>query len=479
MAATVESMCDSLLLSGIMSSEDVAALKQRWFKPNRTDAQDADKFTKWLVMNQYMTELQASLLAKGQTDSLFLNQYKLLDRIGKGRLAGIYKGTDPEGQTVAIKILPPSKAKDAETLTRFQREARLALKLDHPNVVRTLDAGESNGKYYIVMEYLEGATLEEVLQKKGKLGPVEAARIIGHALMGLQHIHEQQMVHRDLEPQNLMLTSIPAPGQPAGVHTRVVKILDIGLGRALFDEDDPSVPIGGHLTVKGSLLGTLEYTAPEQVRDAHAADIRSDIYSLGAVLYHCLAGRPPYQNVNVLRRGEEPPQPLHELAPDVPEELLQIVYQMMALDPNQRYQTPAAASRAIRVFLNTQEEPSEPAAAAVHADFKDLQNYRAPERRAAVAAFGGEADDGAATPELSKVEMAEAAWEQFRPSDRDIIVFFFGIVVLLVLEGLFALLVSRRLVGSTILVLLGVGIGWAAEKYLQYRREQAEKIQAQ
>src|SRR5437867_3800044 len=98
MALTVEAMCDALLLSGIMSSDDVASLKQRWFKPNRADAQDADKFTKWLVMNQYLTELQATMLAKGQADNLFLNQYKMLDKIGKGRMAGIYRGSDPQGQ---------------------------------------------------------------------------------------------------------------------------------------------------------------------------------------------------------------------------------------------------------------------------------------------------------------------------------------------------------------------------------------------
>src|SRR5207244_13529474 len=103
------------------------------------------------------------------------------------------------------------------------------------------------------MEYLEGSTLEEVLQRKNKLAPVEAARIIGHALLGLQHIHEQQMVDRDLKPGNLMLTSIPVPGQPPGTHHRVVKILDIGLGRALFDEGEGAPLDGGGLTAVGSV----------------------------------------------------------------------------------------------------------------------------------------------------------------------------------------------------------------------------------
>lgn len=468
MAVTVDSMCESLLLSGIMSSDDVAALKERWFKKERADAQDVDKFSKWLVMNQYMTELQAAMVAKGQAENLFLGQYKILDRIGKGRLAGVYKGTDPHGDVVAIKVLPPSKAKDPETLMRFQREARLALKLEHPNVVRTLDSGDANGKNYIVMEYLEGSTLAEVLERKGKLNPVEAARIIGHALLGLQHIHEQEMVHRDLEPGNLMLTSIPAPGQAAGGHHRVVKILDIGLGRALFDEGDDA-PIGAGLTAKGQILGTLDYMAPEQVRDAHAADIRSDIFSLGAVLYHCLTGQKPYENVNVLRRTSESPRPVGELAADIPDELQQVVAQMMELDPSQRYQTPAGASRAIRVFLNAQEETGS-GETAVHADFKELQNYRAPARRAAVALAAAPAEPNVA--EMSKEEIAEAVWDWLKPTDRDITAFFVGIVLVLLVGGAFALLVKQG-VRDVIMLALGAGVTFGIEKYLQYRREHA------
>src|SRR5579883_622024 len=157
MGVSVESMCDSLLLTGLMPPDDVSALRTRWFKPDRAGANDTEKFAKWLVMNQFLTELQAAMLLKDQADNLHLNQYRILDRIGKGRLAGVYKAMDPDGNIVAVKVLPPSKAKDQETLLRFQREARLSMQLDHPNVVRTLDAGEAGGKYYLVMEYLEGS----------------------------------------------------------------------------------------------------------------------------------------------------------------------------------------------------------------------------------------------------------------------------------------------------------------------------------
>src|SRR5206468_2519439 len=130
---------------------------------------------------------------------LRLNQYKLIDRLGQGRMAGVYQAVHELGQTVAIKILPPSKAKDPQLFGRFQREARLALRLQHPNVVRTFQVGEANGLNYLVMEYLDGEDLEDVFKRRGKLPPAEAVRLVYQALQGLQHLHEQGMVHRDLK----------------------------------------------------------------------------------------------------------------------------------------------------------------------------------------------------------------------------------------------------------------------------------------
>src|SRR5262249_49448253 len=154
-----------------------------------------------------------SQLLRGHADHIFFNDYKLLDRIGRGRMAGVYKAVHQLGQTVAIKVLPPSKAKDPQALSRFQREARMAMKLKHPNVVRPFHPRESNGLQYLVMEYLDGEPLDEVLKRRGRLPPTEAARLIYQALQGLAHIQEQDMVHRDLEPANLMLVPPARPGQ--------------------------------------------------------------------------------------------------------------------------------------------------------------------------------------------------------------------------------------------------------------------------
>src|SRR5262249_54649625 len=154
--------------------------------------------------------------------------------------------------------------------------------------------GEAKGLHYLVMEHLEGETLEDVLQRRKRLAPNEAVRLIHQALVGLEHIHEQGMVHRDLKPANLMLVPAPGRGEPDNTLRATVKILDIGLGRELFDENAPQAQQNTELTGEGVLLGTPDYLAPEQARDPRTIDIRADIYSLGCVLYHALAGQSPF-----------------------------------------------------------------------------------------------------------------------------------------------------------------------------------------
>src|SRR5262249_15091776 len=209
--------------------------------------------------------------------------------------AGVYKAIHQLGQVVAIKVLPPSKAKDPHMLARFLRESRLAMRLKHPNVVRAFQVGEVNGLYYLVMEYLEGETLDEVILRRKQWPPAEAVRLIHQALLGMQHIHEQGLVHRDIKPANLMLVPGSSANVPDTTLRATVKILDIGLGRALFDESSPAAPTGAgedfQLTAEGVLLGTPDYLSPEQARDPRSTDIRADIYSLGCVLYHALAGQ--------------------------------------------------------------------------------------------------------------------------------------------------------------------------------------------
>jgi serine/threonine protein kinase len=347
MAANVPDLLALLVRSRLHSPARIQAIQQHWLAVARRPDHVGDLLA-WLVAREYLTSHQAKLLADGFADNFFLDCYKIVERLGTGRMAGVYKALDPDGRPVALKVLPPSRAKEPETLARFRGEAALAKRLDHPNVVRTLGHGECRGLHYIAMEYLEGDTLEELLERRHKLAPREVARIGFLTTLGLQHIHEMGLVHRDLKPGNLMLTPAPLPQE--NTLRSMVKILDIGLGRALFDADGRQA--SEETPVDEVVLGSPEYIAPEQARDPRRADIRADLYALGCTLYHALTGAPPFSDDNlvrqVLKHASEPPAPLPAA---VPRDLSKVVLTLLAKDPTRRYQTPADASEALKACL--------------------------------------------------------------------------------------------------------------------------------
>jgi serine/threonine protein kinase len=362
MELTVPNVYGLLLRSHLLPLEEAKTMYARWQEEARDGANNTARFASWMVAHKYVTEYQAGLLARGHADGFFLNDYKILDRLGKGRMAGVYKAQHRLGQVVAIKVLPPSRAREPNLLARFQREARLALRLKHPNIVRTFQTGVANELNYLVMEYLEGETLEEMMHRRGKLLPGEAVRLVYQALQGLQHIHSQGLVHRDLKPSNLMLVG----STPDSSLKATLTILDIGLGRTLFEEPTVEQAMDAGLTSEGVLLGTPDYMAPEQARDPRSADIRADIYSLGCVLYHLLAGQPPFPDTNVIsqmiRHATETPRALKELNSAVPDGLQQILNWMLAKDAAQRYATPERAAQALQVFLAAGAETAPPVA---------------------------------------------------------------------------------------------------------------------
>jgi eukaryotic-like serine/threonine-protein kinase len=351
MDLTVQNVYGLLLRSKLLSADEAKTMYARWKEEAKDGATNLSRFAAWLVSHKLVTDYQASLLVRGHADGFFLNEYKILDRLGKGRMAGVYKAQHRLGQLFAVKVLPPSRAADPNFLGRFQREAKLAMRLKHPNIVRTFQVGQAGSLHYLVMEYLEGETLEDVLARRKKLPPAEAVRLVFQALQGLQHIHSQGLIHRDLKPANLMLIG----GAPDSTARATVKLLDIGLGRIFFEEAGAPPEEADALTCEGVLLGTPDYMSPEQARDPRAADIRSDIYSLGCVLYHTLAGQAPFPDTNIIsqmiRHATEPPKPLKELNPAVPDGLQQIVNWMLAKDPGGRYPTPERAAQALEVFL--------------------------------------------------------------------------------------------------------------------------------
>jgi serine/threonine protein kinase len=231
-------------------------------------------------------------------------------------------------------------------------------------VVRVFQAGEADGLHFLVMEYLEGETLEAVLKRRGRLPPDEAGQLITQALSGLQHLHERGIVHRNLEPANLMLVPGLQPGQPDTTLNATLKILDVSLARAVFEHAPPGTANLLRLTHENALLGVSDHLAPEQARNPHGADIRADIYSLGSILYQALAGRPPFPDTNPIRQAirtaTEAPRPLRDFNPAVHEGLQLVVSKMMAKDPAQRYATPDQAGQALQMFLASQVQKPAP-----------------------------------------------------------------------------------------------------------------------
>src|SRR5947209_4094888 len=157
MEYTVESLCNQMARNRLLAADAVRSLRQRWRDEAKEASDDEARFSKWLIANGYLTDFQFGMLTRGFADLLWLGDYKLLDRIGQGRMAGVYKAVHQLGQVVAVKVLPPSKAKNTHLLSRFLRESRLAVRLNHPNVVRTFQQGKTRADLrYIVMEYLDG-----------------------------------------------------------------------------------------------------------------------------------------------------------------------------------------------------------------------------------------------------------------------------------------------------------------------------------
>ena len=254
---------------------------------------------------------------------------------------------------VALKVLNQRLTARQGAVERFRGEVQAAAKLDHPNVVRVHDADQAGDLHFLVMEFVEGTDLARLVRERGPLPVPVACGYARQAAVGLQHAHERGLVHRDVKPSNLMLT-------PGGT----VKVLDFGLAALLAgrepDEnrpaDDAETPESSSLSDLGRGMGTPDYVAPEQAVDARLADIRSDIYSLGATLYFLLTGQPPFHegstSQRVLSHLVRTPRPLSEVRKDVPAELGRVLNKMMAKDAGQRYQTPAEVAEALAPFAS-------------------------------------------------------------------------------------------------------------------------------
>jgi len=271
-----------------------------------------------------------------------LGEYQLLARLRKGGMGRVYKAQQVRlKKTVALKVLPKERTTDPRLVARFAREMEAIGQLEHPNIVLAYDAREIDRTRVLVMEYVDGKDLAEIVENAGRLRIADACEIVRQTALGLQYACERGLVHRDIKPSNLMLSR---RGQ--------VKILDLGL--ALLSPDQLK---DDELTSPGSAMGTADYMAPEQVSDAHSVDIRADIYSLGCTLYKLLTGRAPFGGPQYKSNAEklvghlkETPQPVRELRADVPAELAAAIARMMAKSPIERFASPAEVAEAMVRF---------------------------------------------------------------------------------------------------------------------------------
>src|ERR1043165_4759887 len=294
---------------------------------------DPRALAKELLKQGWVTAFQASLLLEGRGAELVLGEYLLLDRLGEGGMGQVFKARHRlMDRTVALKVIRKEMLAQSDAVERFHREIRMAAQLDHPHLVRALDAARVGDCHFLVMEYAEGADLYQLVQKSGPLPVGQACTYIQQAALGLQHAFERGMVHRDIKPSNLQV-----PGQGT-----TLKILDMGLARP--QAQDGKVPGKAELTQMSVMMGTPDYIAPEQIIDARRVDIRADVYSLGCTLYFMLVGRPPFpveswQEKLVAHHTVEP-QPIEQLRPEVSAGLAAVLRKMMAKRPADRYATP-------------------------------------------------------------------------------------------------------------------------------------------
>jgi serine/threonine protein kinase/Leucine-rich repeat (LRR) protein len=292
---------------------------------------DTEGLARELVRQGKLTEFQAEETRQGNARSLVLGNYVLLEKIGAGGMGQVFKARHRVmDRVVAIKLLPAAMTKDQVAIARFHREVKAAAKISHPNIVTAYDADQADGVHFLVMEYVDGCDLSALVKRSGPLSVDQAVNFTLQTARGLEAAHKKGIVHRDIKPANLLLDS-----------EGVVRILDMGLARI----DHPDGPGHDELTNTGTIMGTVDYMAPEQALDTKTADARADIYALGCTLYLLLMGKPAYQGDTAMKKllahREQPIPSLRATRPEIPEQLETTFRKMVAKKVEDRYQSMA------------------------------------------------------------------------------------------------------------------------------------------
>ena len=327
--------------SGLLDPE-VLKRHLKELQDRSVDFTDSAALATGLVERNALTRWQADKILVGKHKGFFLGKYRLMSHLGKGGMSSVYLAEHVlMRRRVAIKVLPQGRVDDSSYLQRFHREAQAVAALDHRNIVRAYDVDQEGAVHFLVMEFVPGQSLQELVARGGVVSPVVAAEYIRQAAEGLAAAHKAGLVHRDIKPGNLLVD-----------EKGTVKLLDLGLARFSSDGDDAS-----SLTIANEekVLGTADYLAPEQALDSHLVDARADLYSLGGTLYFLLVGNPPFPEGSVAQRlmahQTREPVSIGIKRPEVPETLVAIVEKLMKKKADDRYQTAKEASAALFQWL--------------------------------------------------------------------------------------------------------------------------------
>ena len=321
-------MASLVVENGLVTKDQVDAALSKLDAAEDKDAALIESLKKNGLLNEFQVhalEVAAERLAREGTrkENIRIGGYEIINKVGEGGLGVVYKARQVSmGRIVALKVLHPKWANDDEFKKRFLLEARLVGRLSHQNLIQVYDVGRDRGTLYFSMEFIDGATVEDMLEKEGPLSLERSLDIITQINRAITYIWRHKIVHRDIKPGNIMVT-----------RGGVAKLGDFGFVKSHFD------PL---LSAEGEVLGTPDYISPEQAMGKEDIDFRSDVYSLGASLYQMVTGKPPFSGSgsSVMRKHirEEPPD-VKTVKPDLPESIAYIIRRMMSKDPDERYQS--------------------------------------------------------------------------------------------------------------------------------------------
>ncbi len=402
------------------------------------------------IKDESLTPWQAQQLLQGRWKGLRADRYELRDLLGQGSTGRVFLALDHRlDRTVALKFLLRTRQQTPQGLARFEREIKIAAQLQHENLVRIYNDGELNGVRFLVMEYIDGTPLAGLIKKHGRLPPEIAAEFARQIALGLDHLLERELLHRDVNPSNILVT-----------RAGVAKLTDFGLAIEVGDPHE--------LTREGSTIGTFDYLSPEQAWSSRALDIRSDIYSLGCSLFHMIAGHPPFPASTMaeilLAHQRVDPTPLVNLIPDCSPDLDAVVRRMLQKAPADRYQHPIEVAKALQDLSSgpvpldqiQTPEPFDPTPGRPEISLKtaELESISGSGRRPSTARASSETQDDDVFPQIDLD--AESTRGPFPPidlgaqptharpaSDRRILMILIAAFVVVGLIGLVVLLFSQ------------------------------------